>query len=268
MGGNHLTYSCGEICGFIDTYAPPEYKEEGDNIGLQLGGREQGIDRLFLTLGLTHEVLQEALDFDADMLVVHHSPFYYPYQQLREEDLNTIVLTLIRQKVALFAAHTNLDMAMGGVSDILALRLGLKQITVLQPYSQQMETIGLGRIGILEEAISLEEFARHVSKCLETEGVRFVGQKDQKIQTVACCGGSAAYLQTQALEKGADCYVTADVKYHDGLIAWETGLGLIDAGHYATESPVIPVLAAYLQDKMPDLTIQVSCSRAEPFHYL
>ena len=262
-----MTYTCREVCGYMDAYAPPIWKEEGDPIGLQLGSPEQAIERLFLALGLTRAIVEEAISFDADMIVVHHSPFYVPFQQLLEDELNRSVLTLVRGGIALFTAHSNLDMVPGGVSDVLAQRLGLSQTSVLQPWSQQQEAIGLGRIGDLEESMPLEQFAYFVGNALETDGIRYVGQKDQMVKRIACCGGSGAYLYEEALAKGADCYVTADVKYHDALIAWETGPCLIDAGHWATENPVMPVLATYLQEKMPELSVHLSQNKAEPFTY-
>ena len=281
-----MLYTCHDICRCIDAYAPPDFAEAGDPVGLHAGSAAKVVDRLFLALGLTPDVLEEALAFAADMIVVHHTPFYSPIRQLTEDDRgNHTVLELVRRGIALYTAHTNLDSVKGGVSDVLAGLLGLQDVEILQPLDASADAstdasagtsadgscypgidhAGLGRIGTLQMPMTLEGFARFAAEKLGTRGLRFVGSRDQSVYRVACCGGAGAYLQAVALAKGADTYVTADVKHHDGIQALESGLGLVDAGHFATESPIMPVLAAYLQERLPDLTIGLSARSGDPF---
>ena len=261
-------YTCRDICGHIDACAPPGYALEGDPIGLHLGSYSREVRRLFLALELTQAVAHEALDFKPDMIFVHHTPFFSPLKELGEQDgHNRIIVELIRRGIALYTAHTNLDCVRGGVNDVLAELLGIGDAEILQPLNQHTPDAGLGRIGVLREATRLEAYVRTVATALGNEGVRYCGSGADEIRKVACCGGAGAFLMTEAKARGADAFVTADVKHHDGIRAEEIGLALVDAGHFATEAPVIPVLAARLAENMPGLTIAVSALRADPFVY-
>ncbi|MCL2165933.1 MAG: Nif3-like dinuclear metal center hexameric protein [Clostridiales bacterium] len=261
-----MSFTCREICGLIDGYAPPQYAEEGDPIGLHLGSYEQEVKRLFLTLELTPETTEEALDLEADMIFVHHTPFFTPFKQLCDEDThNRIPLALIRRHIALYCAHTNLDSVRGGVNDVLAGLIGIQDPEILQPLHPQLGDIGFGRIGLLKEPAGLDSFARAVAGKLGLKDLRYYGDGDKRISRVACCGGAGAFLMPEAKAGGADAFVTSDVKHHEGMQAREMGLGLLDAGHFHTENPIIRVLAAYLKEKCPGLAIVVSTSEKSPY---
>ena len=261
-----MGYTCRDICGQIDEFAPPRFALEGDPIGLHLGSFDQKASRLFMALELTPEVANEAMENRPDIIFVHHTPFFKPFKQLRdEEEHDRIVLELIRRRIALFTAHTNLDCVKGGVNDVLASRLDITAPEILQPLNQHVTEAGLGRIGSLKNPTTLAAFAAYTERKLEAGGIRYCGKKDQKVHMVAVCGGAGAFLMTEAIARGADTFVTADVKHHEGVQALELGIALIDGGHFATENPVISVLASYLREKMPGLEIIVSAINANPF---
>ena len=261
-----MPYTCRDICAQVDVFAPPRYALEGDPIGLHLGSPGQEVRRLFLALELTPEVAREAMDSRPDMIIVHHTPFFKPFKQmLDDEGHDRIVLELIRGKIALFTAHTNLDCVRGGVNDALARRLGVLDAEILQPLNQYVAEAGLGRIGRLKAPMALSAFVSFAERELSAVGMRYCGERDRRIQKVAVCGGAGAFLMEEALAKGADAFVTADVKHHEGVQALELGLALIDGGHFATENPVIAVLAAHLKESLPDLAITISTLHADPF---
>ena len=286
-----MNCTCREICGIIDEIAPPELAQEGDPVGLHLGCGDQPVDRLFLALELTPEVLREALDFGADMILVHHTPFYRPFTHLREDEpLNRLVLELIRRRVALFCAHTNLDSVWGGVSDALARALDLMDVDVLQrdqrpagralpdtpeapgssltsdsPGARQAAAAGLGRVGTLPEPMALHDFAVFVSKKLGASGLRYCGDGARQVSRVACCGGAGAVLLPEAIASGADAFVTADLKHHEGVLALGLGVALVDAGHFATENLVLADIAARIRKKRPQLLVELSAADGNPF---
>ena len=264
-----MAYTCREICNQIDEYAPARLALEGDPIGLHTGSYDQKVSRLFMALELTPDVAREAADFNPQMIIVHHTPLFKPLKQLRDEGgHNQIILELIRRQISLYTAHTNLDCVRGGVNDVLAERLGLTEITILQARSQSDPDAGLGRVGVLSEPATLAEYAEFVKKALGARKVRYCGSKDRQVNKVAVCGGAGAFLMNEAASCGADAYITADVEHHEGIQAMELGLALIDGGHFATENPVISVLAAWLGDRMPELTIGVSKISGDPFCYV
>ncbi len=106
---------------------------------------------------------------------------------------------------------------------------------------------GLGRIGLLAEATSAGEFARTVKERLAASGVRLVGEPGRRVRKVALCGGSGASLLREAARKGADLLVTGDVKYHEAREAEALGVAVLDAGHFATEWPMVQGLASALR---------------------
>ncbi|MDR1192906.1 MAG: Nif3-like dinuclear metal center hexameric protein [Peptococcaceae bacterium] len=263
-----MSYTCGEIIRHIDGFAPPRLALEGDPIGLHLGETGQPARRLFLALELTAAVLEEILDFQADMVFVHHTPFFRPQKQLRDDwDHDRLILALIRRQTALYTAHTNLDCVRGGVNDVLAALIGIENSEILEPVNQNIREAGLGRIGALRAPLTLAAFAGEVGAKLGHPCPRYCGDGEKIVRQAACCGGSGAFLIGEAKARGADVYVTADVRHHEATQALELGLGVIDAGHFATENPVIPVLARYLAEHLPELEIKVSAINAEPFIY-
>jgi dinuclear metal center YbgI/SA1388 family protein len=109
---------------------------------------------------------------------------------------------------------------------------------------------GLGRIGVLPEPTTAGEFARSVKQRLAASGVRLVGEPGRRVKKVALCGGSGASLIHEASRKGADLMVTADVKYHEAREAEAMGIAVVDAGHFATELPMVEGLAAALRSAL------------------
>ncbi|MFA5515516.1 MAG: Nif3-like dinuclear metal center hexameric protein [Desulfuromonadales bacterium] len=121
----------------------------------------------------------------------------------------------------------------------------------LLPLSNQRPDMGLGRIGRLPEATTLELFAERVKTSLGAASLRLVGEPQARIAKVALCGGSGASLLAEAIRQGADVLVTGDLKYHEARSAQAQGLALIDAGHFATEHLMVRGLAQVLRDEIP-----------------
>lgn len=170
-------------------------------------------------------------------------------ERVSEYKIETIVSETVRRQViaAMLAAHPYEEVAY----DLYALE-------------NKGNVCGLGRIGVLKQPMKLHEFAIMVKECLQVSTVKIAGHLDDMITTVAVCGGSGADLIAQATEAGADVFVTGDVKYHEVQQAISMGLSLIDAGHFATEYPVLKCLTTYLSqhlDKVAD-NIPIAASPA------
>lgn len=118
------------------------------------------------------------------------------------------------------------------------------------PVLNRGEARGLGRIGALPEATTAGEFALVVRERLGAGGVRLVGEPGRRVKKVALCGGSGASLIHEAARKGADLLVTGDVKYHEAREAEAMGLAVLDAGHFATELPMVQGLAVTLRSAL------------------
>jgi len=120
----------------------------------------------------------------------------------------------------------------------------------LYPLLNREDVSGLGRIGLLREEMSLGDFALAVKERLGLSGVRLVGDPGRSIRKVALCGGSGASLLRDAWRQGADLLVTGDIKYHEAREAETLGVALLDAGHFATEIPMVPGVAAMLRNEL------------------
>ena len=157
---------------------------------------------------------------------------------------------LLQHDIAVAAAHTNLDIARGGVNDVLAEAIGLSKLSsfVITQQGEGGETESLGRIGSLPQPMAIRDFAKQVREALPTEHVRFVDAGDRPVRKVALCSGAGAEFVDRAAMMGADAYVTGDVRYHDAQRAAELGMHVIDAGHFGTEFPVVATLVSRLRE--------------------
>lgn len=234
-----------DICLFMNELAPVKYAESWDNPGLLLGHLAQHVHKIMVALDLSPEVAEQAIEQECDIIITHH-PYYFSLPKtLAVTDTKMEVLyELIKHDIALYAAHTNLDAAKGGVNDVLAARLGLDEVTEI-PRKDCPEQ-GLARIGVLDEPMALKDFAAKVRDDLGAEHLTYAGG-DEAVYKVAVVGGSGADFMEDALAAGADTLVTGDLKYHVAQKALNLGLNVVDGTHQLTESPVVDKLEQVLQ---------------------
>ena len=344
---------CGEIFSWIEQAAPLESAEPWDNTGLQVGSAGYQVDKVLLALDVTAEVVDEAIDKKVQLIICHHPMLFRPLKQLRTDTPEgNLLAKLVRGNISVYAAHTNLDSAPGGVNDALATRLGLIDVKPLRerreelvkiivfvppthaekvwnamadagagfignyshcsfqvqgkgtflplagarPFCGEIEKLstedeirvetvvpmrssasvlramlnnhpyeevaydvipmkntlvrgGLGRIGDLPQAMTLSGFADSVKSALGVSCLRLVGDVGVQVRKVAVCGGAGADLIGDAAFGGAEVLVTGDIKYHDAQNALAHHLCILDAGHYATEIPVLDVLRQQLEQQ-------------------
>ena len=228
-----------EIYAFLQGRAPFDTAEGWDNPGMLVGDPHREVNRVLVALDATTGAVDTAEAVGADLIITHHPVIFAPLKRLTAD---SIPYRLAATGISLIAAHTNLDKAEGGVNDTLAARLGLTDVTVAaDEYT---------RIGTLPAAMSARDFAAHVAAVLDT-AVRYSG--DKTVQTVAVCGGSGGDFMLRCTHL-ADAYVTGEVRHHEWLAAADA-INVIEAGHYATEVPVVDTLCAWLEETYPDLTV-------------
>ena len=237
-----------DILAFLDTLAPRSLKMDWDNCGLLCGRPGREVRRILVALDPFDTVIDEAIRVKADLLVTHHPLIFRNGLMAVNEDTEAgrCVLKLVEHGIAAINAHTNLDIAPGGINDVLAQTLGLNGI----------ETIGeegLLRRGTVP-AQPLPQFLAHVKQALGCDGLRYV-DGGRPVATVAVGGGACADEMEEALAAGCDTFVTSDVKYNQFRTAFQLGLNLIDAGHFHTENPAMPVLRDRLQAAFPEIEV-------------
>ena len=244
----------------MDELAPPLLAEEWDNVGLQIGDPRQPVRRIWVALDPTPQVVKAACQKKVDLLITHHPLIFKP---LKSIDFDTpggsIIQMAAHHKLAIFSAHTNLDIVRDGVNDILAQRLGLLNPAVLQPVKvgkRAKEDIaalsggeteyGIGRIGSLAKAGSLKSLVSMVKKKLKLDFVKVAGDPEMKVARVAICSGSGSSLMQAFLSSKAQVYISGDIHYHDALEAESANRAIIDIGHFPSEHLMVDALAQKL----------------------
>ncbi|MCC8123674.1 MAG: Nif3-like dinuclear metal center hexameric protein [Oscillospiraceae bacterium] len=260
-----------DIYRFLDGIAPFALQESYDNAGFLVGRGGRSVDKILVSLDITLEVVAEAAEAGAALIVSHHPVLFHPAKAITDgEPTGKILLSLIEHGIAAICAHTNLDVVEGGVNTALAERLGLQDIGQLAPLGEDVQgrPYGIGRVGFFSGAATdTASFARYVKESLGANGVRYV-DAGRPVRHVAVGGGACADFITQAIAIGCDTFVTSDVKYNGFLDARALEINLIDAGHYPTEQVICPKLCSWLREEFPMIEVCQTQVHAEAFSYL
>lgn len=256
-----------DIYNYIDSIAPFDTQMDFDNAGLLVGRGSASVEKILVALDITHEVIREAAQLGAQLIVAHHPVIFHPLKSVTDSDVTgEKVLLLAQQGIAAICAHTNLDAAQGGVNELLAEALGLTGLEQLHQdgVDGQGRPYGIGRVGVLERDIPVDAFAACVKEKLNAAGVRYV-DAGRPVRRVAVGGGSCGSMLHDAVAAGCDTFVTADVKYDVFLEAKALGINLLDAGHFATEDVVTQPLADKLQTAFAQVSVVKSRAHKEVF---
>ena len=231
--------------------APLELQLDFDNSGFLLGHGESTVKRALLTLDVTGEVVDEAIERDAQLIISHHPLIWEEMKSITDDEPGKAkLLRLIENRIAVISMHTNLDIVEGGVNDVLISLLGAGNEGVF-------DEEGCGRKGSFETPMQLDEFLAICKTRLNTAALRYY-DSGRPVRQIAVLGGSGGSNLIGAWKSGCDTFVTADVKYSVFLLAKELGINLIDGDHFCTENPVIPALADKLRESFPKMEFLVS----------
>ena len=249
----------GDILSYLETLAPRSMKMDWDNVGLLCGGKNRPVTKVLVALDPFEGVCKEAAQWGAELILTHHPLIFSPLKSVTDEtSIGRAVQLLCSAGISAINAHTNLDCAPGGVNDCLAQTLGLSDVQVIAPagVDELDRPWGLLRQGAVEIQ-PLSDFLPHVKEALHCDGLRYVNG-GKPVHRVAVGGGACASELMDAVHAGCDTFVTADVKYNQFWDAHDLGLNLIDAGHFATENPVVALLAEKIAAQFPEVTVKIS----------
>ena len=128
-----------EIAAYLDSAIPLSFQEDYDNSGLQVGEADTEIRAILLTLDVTEEVLKEAVDSKCNLIISHHPLIFSGLKRITgKSSQERIVLSAVRNNIAVYSAHTNLDIFNGGVSRKMAEKLDLGNVKVLSPLKNRL----------------------------------------------------------------------------------------------------------------------------------
>ena len=220
----------------LNGIAPFDLSQDWDNTGIMVGDPDQEIHSILIALDPSPEAIGHALTSGIDLIITHHPLFFEPIKSLNlAYGPARKAALLIQNRMALVSMHTNLDAAPDGVADMLAARLGLREV----------QGLGMLRRGMIDPQ-PLDVWVRS----LPFPGVRICAA-GRDVASVAVCPGSGMDLWTAALEAGCDTLVTGDVRYHRAIEAVEAGLNIVDLGHYGSEAVIIEPLAERVRSLLP-----------------
>ncbi|KAB7670058.1 Nif3-like dinuclear metal center hexameric protein [Bacillus sp. B1-b2] len=123
-----------EIISLFEQFSPKALAMEGDKIGLQVGDLSRPVENVMIALDVLDEVVEEAIRLKVNLIIAHHPPIFRALQKVTMDNpTGRLMHKLIKHEISVYAAHTNLDVAKGGVNDLLSEALGLQNAEVLIP---------------------------------------------------------------------------------------------------------------------------------------
>lgn len=279
-----MAVTIGLVAQIIEKIAPKSWAEEWDNVGLLVGSGSKNVERILITLDGTLDVIEEARDFGAQLIVAHHPIIFRPLKNLRADNAAAqIPLKLLQYDIAYYASHTNLDQSVASSSHILGEVLGLDKMVLLEPVIDKASTRvendvrGFGVCGTLGRPEKLgalwERFLDQLTKSeiyahpYKLSGVRLAGDLEKEVRKVAIVNGSGGRCVSRALFKGADLLITGDVDHHAVLDALDGNMAVGDLGHFLTEAPMLKEMHRYLsaEKALQKVEIRVSSRNHSPW---
>lgn len=249
-----IGHTIGDVVRVMDELFPPEAKEDWDRVGLVVGELDAPCRRVGFAVDPCGATVDEAVERKADVLVVHH-PLYLrgTHSVAATTAKGRWTTKLIREHVALFAAHTN--------ADVFASTVALADLLGVELERPLDESTGIGGVGRLAEPMTLREFGELVSAVLPDvpAGVLVGGDPGRTVETVAICSGAGDSLLSVANASGADVYLTADLRHHPATDhLWNGGCALVSATHWASEWPLLAVMERRVRRRLPELETYIS----------
>ncbi|MDD6784418.1 MAG: Nif3-like dinuclear metal center hexameric protein [Prevotellaceae bacterium] len=254
-----------EVVATLEEFAPLPLQDGYDNAGLQVGLTEAEVSGVLLCLDVTEAVLAEAAAKGCNLVVAHHPLLFRGLKQVGDTNyVERCVRMAVKNDITIYAAHTNLDNARGGVSFEMASRLGLKDVDFLQPDNKGG---GSGVVAMAECPVVARDFVAKVKSVFGAECVMCNAMLDRPIGKVAICGGAGDFLLSRAIEVGADAFITGEMHYHL-YFGHEQDIQIIVVGHYQSEQYTMQLFDRVLRQRFCDLKTFVTSVNTNPIIYV
>ena len=260
-----------DVIDYLHGIAPNHLQESYDNSGLLVGNYSDDVKGILVSLDVTEEVLEEAKEQGANLIISHHPIIFSGLKRLVDDNyVQRIVKKAIQKDINLFAIHTNLDNVLNqGVNERIAQNLGLKNIDVLLPKADATEAyrIGSGLIGQLDNTFDEMEFLKFLKEKMKVNTVKYTQLIGRTVKSIALCGGSGRFLLNEAINQGADVFISSDFKYHEYFDA-DGKILIADIGHYESEQFTINLLHEILTNKFNTFATHYTKVITNPVNYL
>jgi len=258
-----------QVTNFLESLAPLEYQESYDNCGLIVGDANTEIKGALITLDCTEAIIDEAIETECNLVIAHHPIIFSGLKKLNGSNyIERTVIKAIKNDIAIYAIHTNLDNVHNGVSAKIAEKLGLENCKILLPKEGlNTNSVGVGIIGELNTPVDAQVFLKNLKLNMQADCVRHTPLVKQQIKTVAVCGGSGSFLLKNAIAVKADIFITADFKYHEFFDA-DNKIVIADIGHYESEQFTKDLIYDLLVKNFTKFAVRLSKVNTNPIKYL
>ena len=238
-----------DIINFLEEKYPRSNAEEWDNVGLLVGNNKKDVKKIQLSIDATEKAVDYAAQNNVDMIVTHHPLIFKPLKSIVMSELSgRKIIKLIENGLNLYSIHTNLDSSKDGLNDYILELLEVKKYKIIDINAND-ETAGIGRMYTLEEKITILEYADFIKTKMKIKNVRVISNDlKSKVKKIALINGSGMSYWRKVKSLGADLFITGDIGYHDALDAKESGLHLIDIGHFESENCFSELLKKNLEE--------------------
>ena len=257
-----------EVVSALERFAPLPLQADFDNAGLQVGLTEAELSGALLCLDVTEPIVDEAIRLGCNLIVAHHPLIFRKLSCISNQNyVQRTVMKAIQNHITIVAMHTNMDSAKGGVNYKIAEKLGLQNLSFIgKEQIVDGVTGGEGIVGTFAEGLAADDFISLLKRVFEVESVQANQLLRRPIKRVALCGGSGAFLLSEALHAGADAFVTGEMSYHD-FFDMEQRIQLAVIGHYQSEQFTSEIFKEIIQKEFPDAHCCISSINTNPIIY-
>jgi len=250
---------CDELIEKLEQLAPTGCACDWDNVGLLAGRGDKEVKKVFIALDATDEVVEQAVQWGADLLITHHPLIFKPLSKINDKDfISRRIIKLIRNDISYYAMHTNFDAAPGCMADAAADKLGLTDVNVLEKEGVMIKETaegpremiyGIGKTGYLKKELTVMEIAALVKERFHLPFVTVYGATapGEAVRFVGISPGSGGSMMKPALAAGVKVLITGDIGHHNGIDAAANQMAVIDAGHYGLEYLFLDFMEEYLK---------------------
>lgn len=257
-----------EVLSALERFAPLPLQADFDNAGLQVGLTEVELSGALLCLDVTEQIVDEAISLGCNLIVAHHPLIFRKLSCISNQNyVQRVVIKAIENHITIVAMHTNMDSAKGGVNYKIAEKMKLQNLSFIGK-TQLVDGVegGEGVVGTLQQAMAADDFIVMLKQVFDVECVQANELLRRPIQKVALCGGSGAFLLKNALQAGADAFVTGEMGYHD-FFDMQQRIQLAVIGHYQSEQYTNEIFKYIIEKECPNAMCRLSSINTNPIMY-
>lgn len=246
-----------DIINKLRELAPEELQDSWDNSGFMAGSTEGEVTGIHIALDLTDEVLENALNNNANMIITHHPMIFTPLKNVTEYNfISKRVIKLIKNDITYYAMHTNFDKVK--MSELAADKIGMINTKIMESTNEfDGKMLGYGKIGNLSKDMNVGQLCNLIKQEFDLPNVKLFGDKNAKAVNVAMMPGAGRSFIAEAISQNVDTLITGDIDHHTGIDAVAQNLNIIDAGHYGIEHIFIEFMKEYINENFKGINISV-----------